>query len=44
MSMLGVMMGAVNVRAVFGRMRRELHSGVVDIDSIDDRSADYHAA
>jgi hypothetical protein len=27
------MMGAVNVRAVFGRMRMEVHSGVVDTDS-----------
>ena len=33
MSMLGVMRGAVNVGAVFGRLRREVHSGVVDTDS-----------
>ena len=31
--MLGVMRGAVNVRAVFGRLRREVYSGVVDADS-----------
>ena len=33
MSMLGVMRGAVNARAVLGRMRREVHSCVVDTDS-----------
>ncbi len=33
MSMLGVLRGAVNVGAVFGRLRREVHSGVVDTDS-----------
>jgi hypothetical protein len=33
MSMLGVMRGAVNVGAVFGPLRREVHSGVVDTDS-----------
>ena len=31
--MLGVMRGAVNAGAVFGRLRREVHSGVVDTDS-----------
>ncbi len=31
--MLGVMRGAVNVGAIFGRLRREVHSGVVDTDS-----------
>ncbi len=31
--MLGVMRGAVNVGGVFGRLRRQLHSGVVDTDS-----------
>ncbi len=31
--MLGVMRGAVNVGAVFGRLRREVHFGVVDPDS-----------
>ena len=33
MSMLGVMRGAVNVGLVFGRLRREVHFGVVDTDS-----------
>ena len=33
MSMLGVMMGTVNVGPVFGRLRREVHFGVVDTDS-----------
>ncbi len=33
MSILGVMRGAVNVGAVFGRLRREVHFGVVDTDS-----------
>ena len=33
MSMLGVMRGAVNVWAVLGRLRREVHFGVVDTDS-----------
>ena len=32
MSMLGVMRGAVNIGAVFGRRRREVHSGVVGTD------------
>ena len=36
MSMLGVMRGAVNVGAVFGRLRREMHSGVVHTDSSTD--------
>ena len=31
--MLGVMSGAVNVGEVFRRLRREVHSGVVDTDS-----------
>ncbi len=31
--MLGVMRGAVNVGAVSGRLRREVHFGVVDTDS-----------
>ena len=31
--MLGVMRGAINVGTVFGRLRREVHSGVVDTDS-----------
>ena len=30
--MLGVMRGAVNVGAVFGRLRREVHSSVVQTD------------
>ena len=34
--MLGVMRGAVNVGAVFCRLRREVHSGVVDTDSTPD--------
>ena len=34
MSMLGVMRGAVSVGPVFGRLRREVHFGVVDTDSI----------
>ncbi len=34
--MLGVMRGAVNVGAVFGRLRRQVHSGVVDTDSTPD--------
>jgi len=38
MSMLGVMRGAVNVGAVFCRLRREVHSGVVHTDS----STDVH--
>ena len=33
MSMLGVMRGAVNGGAGFVRLRREVHSGVVDTDS-----------
>ena len=33
MSMLGVMRGTVNVGPVFGRLRREVHFGVVDTDS-----------
>ncbi len=33
MYMLGIMRGAVNARAVLGRMRREVHSAVVDTDS-----------
>ena len=33
MSILGVMRGAVNVGPVFGRLRREVHFGVVDTDS-----------
>ena len=36
MSMLGVMRGAVNVEAGLGRLRREVHSGVVDTDSTTD--------
>ena len=36
MSMLGVMRGVVNGGAVFSRMRREVHSGVVDTDSTPD--------
>ena len=36
MSMLGVMRGAVNGGAVFSRLRREVHSGVVDTDSTPD--------
>ncbi len=36
MSMFGVMRGAVNVGAVFGRLRRLVHSGVVDTDSTPD--------
>ena len=36
MSFLGVMRGAVNVLACFGRFRREVHSGVVDTDSTPD--------
>ena len=33
MSMLGVMRDVVTVGAVFGRLRREVHFGVVDADS-----------
>ena len=33
MSMLGVTSGAVNVGACLGRLRREVHSGVVYTDS-----------
>ncbi len=33
MSMLGVIRGAVNIGAAFGRLRGEVHSGVVDTDS-----------
>ncbi len=33
MYMLGVMRVAVNAMAVLGRMRREVHSAVVDTDS-----------
>ncbi len=33
MSMLRVMRGAVNVGAIFGRLRRHVHSDVVDTDS-----------
>ncbi len=33
MSVLGVMRGAVNVGAILGRLRREVHFGVVDTDS-----------
>ena len=36
MSMVGVMRCAVNVWAVFTRLRREVHSGVVDTDSTPD--------
>ena len=36
MSMLGVTRGAVNVGAGLGRLRREVHSGVVDTDSTPD--------
>jgi len=36
MSMIGVMRGAVNGGAVFSRLRREVHSGVVDTDSTPD--------
>ena len=36
MSMLGVMRGSVNGGAVFSRLRREVHSGVVDTDSTPD--------
>ena len=36
MSMLGVMRGAVNGGADFSRLRREVHSGVVDTDSTPD--------
>jgi hypothetical protein len=36
MTMLGVMMGAVNVGAVFSRLRRKVYSGVVDTDSTPD--------
>jgi hypothetical protein len=34
--MFGVTRGAVNVGAVLGRLRREVHSGVVDIKSTPD--------
>ncbi len=34
--MLGVARGAVNVGAGLGRLRREVHSGVVDTDSMPD--------
>ncbi len=34
--MLGVMRGAVKVGAVFGRLRRHVHVGVVDTDSTPD--------
>jgi hypothetical protein len=34
--MLGVTRGAVNVGAGLGRVRREVHSGVVDTDSTPD--------
>ena len=34
--MLGAMRGAVNVGAAFGRLRRHVHSGVVDTDSTPD--------
>jgi len=34
--MLGVMRGAINVGAVFGRLHRHVHSGVVDTDSTPD--------
>ena len=36
MSMVGVMRGSVNGGAVFSRLRREVHSGVVDTDSTPD--------
>ena len=36
MSMLGVTGGAVNDGAGLGRLRREVHSGVVDTDSTPD--------
>ena len=36
MPMLGVARGAVNVGAGLGRLRREVHSGVVDTDSTPD--------
>ncbi len=36
MSMLGIMRGAVSVGAVSGRLRREVHSGVVNTDSSTD--------
>jgi hypothetical protein len=32
MSMLSVVRGAVNVGSVYSRLRREVHSGVVDTD------------
>ena len=35
-SMLGVMRGAVNVVAALSRLRRKVHSGVVDFDSTPD--------
>jgi hypothetical protein len=34
--MLGASRGAVNVGAGLGRFRREVHSGVVDTDSMSD--------
>jgi hypothetical protein len=36
MSVLGVTRVTVNVQADFGRLRREVHSGVVDTDSTPD--------
>ncbi len=36
MSMLGVTVGVVNVGVGLGRLRREVHSGVVDTDSTPD--------
>jgi len=36
MSMLGVRRGADKVGAAFGRLRRHVHSGVVDTDSTPD--------
>ena len=36
MSLLRVLRGAVNVEASFGRPRREVHSGIVDINSTSD--------
>ena len=36
MSMIGVMRGAVHGGAIFNRLRREVHSGVVDTDSTPD--------
>ena len=35
-TMLGIMRGAVNIGAVFSRLRRKVHSGVVDTDSTPD--------